>query len=183
MNKRWIAFFSQSGTELLEIIEKTGIVPDLIVTNKRSEKYRTINPTLIELYGDRFVSVSNKPTEQEYREVLGNFIFAPIVTLHGWLRIIPESICSSYDIYNGHPGDIINYPELKGKDPQVRAFQEDYKTAGVVIHKVIPQVDEGEILKYKVKIPIRNLDLTQLFTILRVESVKLWVQFINERMY
>ena len=177
MANKWITFFSQTGAEIADLSESIGRWPDLILTNKRPDHLRTIDPRIVE-YG--YTEVPNKPTVSDLDAVLQD---NAIITLHGWLRIMPEVICNKYLIYNGHPGDIINYPELKGKDPQLRAFQEDYKTAGVVIHKVIPQVDEGEILKYKVKIPIKNLDLTQLFTILRVESVKLWVQFINERMY
>ena len=42
-----------------------------------------------------------------------------LITLHGYLRIIPENICKQCKhIYNGHPGLINMYPELKGKDPQ-----------------------------------------------------------------
>jgi folate-dependent phosphoribosylglycinamide formyltransferase PurN len=50
-----------------------------------------------------------------------------IVTLHGWLRVIPAYVCERSRIYNGHPGLITKYPELKGKDPQVRAFIKEGK--------------------------------------------------------
>jgi folate-dependent phosphoribosylglycinamide formyltransferase PurN len=49
-------------------------------------------------------------------------------------------------MYNLHPGLITEYPELKGKDPQARVNSEDHDHVGVVIHKVTPGVDEGEVL-------------------------------------
>ena len=73
----------------------------------------------------------------------------PIITLHGWLRIMPPEICNRYEIYNGHPGLITKYPELKGKDPQMRAWEGDYEFCGSVLHRVTEGVDEGEIINLK----------------------------------
>jgi len=58
-----------------------------------------------------------------------------------------------------------------------------YKFIGTVLHKVIEQVDEGEIIAYKNKIPTRNLELDDYFRILRNESIGLWIQFLNKRLY
>ena len=69
-----------------------------------------------------------------------------IVTLHGWLRIVPPYVCERSKIYNGHPGLITKYPELKGKDPQEKAFKLKHKTIGCVLHKVSAGVDEGKIV-------------------------------------
>ena len=46
-----------------------------------------------------------------------------LITLNGWLRIVPPDKCAKYNIYNGHPGLITKYPELKGKDPQQRMWE------------------------------------------------------------
>lgn len=73
------------------------------------------------------------------------------VLLIGYLRILSKEVCERHEIYNVHPADIVNYPELKGKDPIERVYQEDpahikYDRLGVVLHRVIPEVDEGQIL-------------------------------------
>jgi folate-dependent phosphoribosylglycinamide formyltransferase PurN len=84
-------------------------------------------------------------------------------------------------MYNGHPGLITKYPELKGKDPQIRAFQGNYNTGGCVIHKVTPGVDEGEVLMER-EIGIRLLDLNETFRKLHDTSVDMWVEFLKERL-
>src|SRR5690606_27392402 len=73
------------------------------------------------------------------------------ILLIGYLRILSKKVCERHEIYNIHPADIVNHPELKGKDPIERVYQEDpahikYDRLGVVLHKVIPEVDEGKIL-------------------------------------
>ena len=70
-----------------------------------------------------------------------------LVTLHGYLRILPPSFCDKTRIYNGHPGLITKHPELKGFNPQKKAFEAGtYKTVGSVIHEVIPELDSGDVV-------------------------------------
>ncbi len=173
----WITFFSQTGSEIVQISEALGRWPDMIITNRRPKSARTINPKLPK---DKLYFTSNKPEEYEYLHYLRQ-IKNPIITLHGWLRVLPEGICNKYEIYNGHPGLITRYPELKGKDPQMRAFAGGYNTAGCVIHKVTPGVDEGEVLMES-EVGIRLLDLDGLFTILHKTSVNMWIEFLEERL-
>ena len=143
MKKPWIAFFSQTGTEIVDLAESLGRWPDLIVTNQRPAGLRVINKKLKE--ADVLVTVSNRPSVSELEEVIG-YYKDPIVTLHGWLRVMPPSICEKYTIFNGHPGLITEYPELKGKDPQIRAFEGKYPVIGCVLHRVTAGVDEGRVI-------------------------------------
>lgn len=102
-----------------------------------------------------------------------------VITLHGWLRIIPEEIIKEYPtMFNGHPGLITKYPELKGKDPQMKAWNLNLNTSGCVIHQVTAGVDEGPIMR-QVEIPIRNLTLDELFSELHSKSVELWCKFLK----
>ena len=149
----------------------------MIISNRRSDSARRINPNLPI---DRMYFTGNKPQASDYLHYLRQ-LENPIVTLHGWLRIVPEEVCNEYEMYNGHPGLITKYPELKGKDPQMRAFQGDYNTGGCVIHKVTPGVDEGEILMER-EVGIRLLDLDGLFHTLHKTSADMWIEFLKERL-
>ena len=172
--KTWIALFSQTGTEIVEVSKHLGRWPDYIVTNERPDHLRTINP---ELEG-KVIFVENKPTEAELELILsqGENQF---VTLHGWLRIMPPIICNKYLIYNGHPGLITMYPELKGKDPQMKAFNLKHDLMGCVIHKVTAGVDEGKVLK-EVFFNAWGITEENMWKTLRDRSSYLWIKFLKE---
>jgi len=175
MNRPWIAFFSQTGSEIVDIAKALGRWPDVIVTNQRPAGLRTINPELKE--SDVLVTVSNKPNVTELEEILG-YYKNPIVTLHGWLRIMPASICEKYSIFNGHPGLITEYPELKGKDPQMRALEGKYPVMGCVLHKVTAGVDEGRVIAEE-RFNAFEITEEEMWKATRDRSLYLWIQFLN----
>ena len=100
-----------------------------------------------------------------------------LITLHGYLRIIPPDICEKYNIYNGHPGYIIEHPELKGKDPQVRAWEAGHRWVGCVVHKVTAGVDEGPIEDFTA-VPNSAKSLDELYSLLKQKSLYLWTKFM-----
>ena len=173
-SRKHISFFSQTGSEIADIAEEIGIWPDLIVTNKRPIDLRTVDKRL----EGRYIELPNVPTEEDYLEVLENFV-DPVITLHGWLRIMPENICKEYLIFNGHPGLITEYEELKGKDPQKKAYDLKLEYSGSVIHRVTSEVDGGEILRAK-KVLIKGLELDEVFHILKQVSKEIWIDFIKK---
>ena len=136
---KWVALFSHTGTEIANISHRLTHWPDRIVTNKPPGAgfNKGINQEIT--YTNR------TPGVRKYRDILSG---ADLVTLHGWMRIVPEEICEEFNIYNLHPGLITEYPELKGKDPQIRVLDsiKTYDKIGCVIHKVVPEVDAGEIV-------------------------------------
>jgi len=147
----WKAFFSQSGSEIYELSKKIGRFPDAIITNKSLEDIDKINPDLLEKAFNKFIFIPKKPTIEEYKEAIK--YYADIITLHGYLRIVPPEICGKYRFYNGHPGLITKFPELKGKDPQAKVWfnhaERPYYQHGHVIHEVIPEVDAGKVVSEK----------------------------------
>ena len=179
MGRPWIAFFSQTGSEIVDISKSLKRWPDVIVTNERPARLRTINAELLEQ--DLLVTTPNKPTEKELLEII-EYYDNPIITLHGWLRIMPPNICENFYVYNGHPGLITEYPELKGKDPQVRAYEGiklgKYLDAGAVLHRVVAGVDEGRIIAQE-RFNAFNLELDDLFRILRDRSLYMWCKFLR----
>jgi folate-dependent phosphoribosylglycinamide formyltransferase PurN len=141
----WFAFFSQTGTEILDIHNNLGVTPDCVVTNRPPGDV-AINPGVLDLK-TQFKYTGSKPSATEYNSLLSECDYECFCTLHGWMRIIPEEICNDFEMYNLHPGLITTYPELKGKDPQIRSKDHElYEHVGVVIHRVSPGVDEGEVL-------------------------------------
>jgi folate-dependent phosphoribosylglycinamide formyltransferase PurN len=143
-NKRWVAFFSHTGSEIYKLSKKIGRFPDRVITNNPPDA--NINKQLKNRVD--IVYVRDKPDDADYERVIKDE--DSVVTLHGWMRIVPKKICKHYEIYNLHPGLITKYPELKGADPQKRVAEEPdeskYKKVGCVIHRVIHKVDEGKVL-------------------------------------
>jgi folate-dependent phosphoribosylglycinamide formyltransferase PurN len=175
-----ISLFSQTGSEIVNIARHFNKWPDLIITNKRPTSVRVIDPGLIDLVREgKVIEISNTPTKEDYHSIFSKYD-NPIITLHGWLRIIPESVCSKYEIYNGHPGLITEYPELKGKDPQLKAFKLGLSYSGAVIHKVTEGVDEGEIILSE-KVNIEKLNIDEIFLKLRDCSQSLWITFFRQK--
>ena len=131
---RWVALFSQTGSEIVELSKMIGHTPDYIYTNNMeiSEWHNKVKVTFVSDH-ERIMQT----LKESHRD--------DVITLHGYLRILPEDVVLNCNrIYNGHPGLISRYPELKGKDPQVRAVEYDY--IGSVVHEVTTEVDEGKII-------------------------------------
>ena len=169
MSKPWIAFFSQTGKEILDVSERIGRKPDLIITNNKN--YRKFNPEFYDKFSNIIVYLPEKPNIQDYHHLSTSYskLFTyGIITLHGYLRIIPREFCEEFKkIYNLHPGLITKYPELKGFNPQERAFNGDYETCGCVIHEVIPEVDSGKVIM-SYEIPLNKSSLDEVYNDLHI---------------
>jgi folate-dependent phosphoribosylglycinamide formyltransferase PurN len=177
---RHIALFSQTGSEIANLIER-GHVPDTVYYDQKDESI--IDDRVdIDNYGFRILKKDVKNVKF-LRELFGDPSEC-FITLHGWLNIIPKALCEEYKIFNGHPGFITKYPELKGKDPQKRAFEdrEKYKFIGSVIHRVIPEVDEGEILYNKCLLNAYNSEEGVIAACKRI-SLSIWLDFFNDKAY
>jgi folate-dependent phosphoribosylglycinamide formyltransferase PurN len=182
---KWIAFFSQTGNEIAEVSKQVGRWPDLIITNERPPHLRSINRDVL---SHNIITLPNKPSVEDYRRVLSEELYGEdyaiytkdyVISLHGWLRIMPKEIVREYPVmYNGHPGLINKYPELKGKDPQKKAWDLDLPISGCVIHRVTEKLDGGPIMRSQ-EISIRNLDMEVIFKKLHDLSIQQWASFLK----
>jgi folate-dependent phosphoribosylglycinamide formyltransferase PurN len=179
VNKKWCVFFSQTGSEIFNISRKINQVPDIIVTNKAKDQLLDINQDLFFEYGNRIVFLPKKPSIEEYKQVIPK---NALVTLHGWLRIIPPEICEEYEIYNLHPAPIHleGYNKYKGKDPQIRIFQDKAKYSGNVIHECIAELDAGKILEHN-HFDVQGFDLDMIFKLTHSKATELWCSFLENR--
>lgn len=175
-DKKWVAFFSHTGNEIYNISKQIGRFPDRVVTNKQPGD-KSINKKLSNRVD--MVYVKDRPEEEDYSRV----IWADsIVTLHGWMRVLPKKVCKEYDIYNLHPGLITKYPELKGADPQRRVFEcpdpDRYKHVGCVIHDVTAKVDAGKVRMSRSTFNVFPGTDT-LTKHLHTMATEMWIDFIN----
>jgi len=185
MKKPWVVLFSQTGSEIVKLKEHLGFWPDQIFTN--NSDVDTWHPEMLDLHkrgrakekGESRIKVVTK-LQAKTCNFLHNIDKKSLVTLHGWLRIIPKDICELYNIVNGHPGLINTYPELKGKDPQVRAYKENYGVIGSVVHKVTPEVDDGDVLEYTAIYRQQEDSLDDVFEKLAFTSLKSWQKFFKD---
>lgn len=108
-----------------------------------------------------------------------------VVLLFGYLRILSPEVCKRHAIFNLHPGDIVAYPELRGKDPIEKYFNnlgnygpvsETGYELGCVIHKVTKEVDEGPILS---RVKYIATDYEDAVSKSRKVAIEMWISFIN----
>jgi folate-dependent phosphoribosylglycinamide formyltransferase PurN len=179
---KWAALYSQSGSEICDISDKLGRYPDLVISDNvigvPKTDSRIVNASKC-IYGS--YKELTKKQKQEYYNVLEGY---DLITLHGWLNIVPEVVCEKYDIYNGHPGLINYYPELKGRDPQIRTWDSicTYMYIGSVVHKVTPVVDDGEILTFSKAFSTQCTSLDDTFNELRKTSLESWIEFLGTKL-
>jgi len=172
--KQWFAFFSHTGSEIVNLSKRLGTAPDRVITNKSPDE-TGIHTELPDLVKELNYTTA-KPEHGDYDRLLLNCRDC-ICTLHGWMRIIPKKICTEYDMYNLHPGLVTKYPELKGKDPQARV-QEHHEYIGLVVHRVTEGVDEGEVLVESSCLN-RSYNEKQVTTKLGGMAVDAWVDFFK----
>jgi folate-dependent phosphoribosylglycinamide formyltransferase PurN len=178
----WTVFVSQTGKEVYDICNLLNAVPKILVTNNPKRLNEKV-ATFLKAEGCELKTIPFNPLLEHYLQE--DILNSSIITLHGYLRILPGQFIASYSprtIYNGHPGLITYYEELKGKDPQIRAWEGKYPTVGSVIHKVTEGVDEGEVVRFTA---VNNTatSLDEMYDLLRETSLDSWKKFFKENIF
>lgn len=171
----WIALFSQTGSEIYNIASRINRVPDIIITNNDAPD--TWHPGIAELTSSMIIG-----KHKDLMSIMINMNTDALVTLHGYLRILPPEVVDRFNIVNGHPGDIVKYPELKGKDPQAKAIELGLPSTGAVLHKAVAEVDAGEILKHATRDILAGTTTEQLILDLKSLQLELWCELLRERL-
>ena len=170
----WITFFSQTGGEIQTLSKMLGRYPDLIVTNRN-------DLTDVKVKHRTMLKLPNKPSVQEYLDILKYYDSEnTIITLHGYLRILPAQVCNKYEIYNLHQGLITKYPELKGKDPQEKAYKLKLPTSGAVLHRVTAELDSGPIID-SFEINIQKKSVNEIYNNIYNRSADLWFTCLKRK--
>ncbi len=173
MKRTWIAMFSHTGSEIASVSNKINRYPDRVITNQAPGNIcsELVDNNLLDI-----LYCARTPDEPEYERMFSRG--SPIITLHGWMRVIPGRVCEHNEIINLHPGLITKYPELKGKDPQVRAWDLQHPYVGCVLHRASAEVDSGEIIDKKWSYNKFNTydDMEQR---LRANAEHLWIKYLK----
>ncbi len=173
--KPWVAMFSQTGSEIIAVSKKLNKFPDVILTNRAVSSIDEINQELLDKCYTNILFIPNKPTTDEYMFAIP---WDSIVTLHGYLRIIPSKVCTYRTIFNSHPANLIQNPELKGIHPQKRAYSMGLTFSGNTIHECVKEVDAGKILVAS-SVNIAKLSESEIIKKLHTDSIKQWSLFLR----
>lgn len=178
-NPIWIALFSQTGTELKELENSLGVSPTIVMTNSKVFEKTGHSFTRSTFWKKSHDEIVHWLSHSYNNETLSRVF----ITLHGYLRILPPDICQRYEIYNGHPAFIPLYPELKGKDPQIRTWQNSskYPIIGSVVHRCVAEVDAGEVVSC-VSYSNRVESEDEIFCQLKISSFEAWKWFLRKRL-
>lgn len=173
---RWIALFSQTGSEIVDIAEHLGVWPARIYTNNADTL--SYHPKI----KDRVIVMSPQAIEEQLK--YDSEINTSLVTLHGYLKLLTADVIDTgLEIYNGHPAYISKYPELKGKDPQEKTWdnREKYALIGSTIHRVNEGVDEGNVVREHV---VENNCKTkdEMYKTLKKTSLDSWLHFLKGKL-
>jgi hypothetical protein len=184
VKKDWGVLLSRTGTEVVDISLSLGFLPSLVVTNNLSK----LHPGNLNLLRDNNVSVEVIPFRPElknYTGVMSKYPNIKLLTLHGYLRILPEEFCDfvkrrGIRAYNGHPALISKYSDLKGFNMQeaIVGKQEKYPSIGSVVHEVSPVLDSGQIVT-TCEIPNIARNQEHAYSLLRKTSFEAWIYFFK----
>lgn len=170
----WYALYSQTGSEIDTISRTLGVSPTFVITDNHMGPIDNLG---------RYTQLICMNRETVEHKLLYLAAKDDIVTLHGYKRIISARTVMTLlergvKLFNGHPGAIDLYPELKGLDPQRRAIEEGYTTVGCVIHKVTPELDGGQIVMAK-HIKVEPNDLAT-YEKLHTLMTNMWIEFLSK---
>lgn len=184
--KKWVALFSKSGSEILSLINHFGFAPDLIVTTKTQEEFSQLDLSGA-VHIDSVKFLSKECRVKEYIDILTGADINPgwdVITLHGFLKIIPSRIVNRYPMINLHPGLISKYPELKGLNPQKRLLEniDGFEEYGCVLHEVIKDVDEGRIISESSRRIHEMISEDEIWDGFSEMALKLWIEYLTDKL-
>lgn len=181
-NRNHIMLFSQTGKECLEIINHFKQFPAALVLHQN--KRLKVCEELANTPGINRYTLPVKPTVSDYLKIFSRFD-NPIISLHGYLRLIPKEISENFFLVNGHPGLVQysiggNLDIIKGLDAQETLWKnrENYQAVGSIVHQVIPETDSGRIESIDIR---KNTAETkdEMYSLLRKTSLQSWIQFFE----
>lgn len=180
---KWYSLFSHTGkeTETVQKLMDEHLHLEAAITNNID--YNGPLPCVKLASGKRINEWLMEP---------GNVEPGSIITLNGYMRIVPAEVLDylasiNCKVYNIHPAPIWIYPDLKGKDPQERLWEGlqngKYTYIGVAIHEVDPGVDTGKLMHWRMELPVGICTKDDLYDRLHLIGTEMWLEFFREEMW
>ena len=134
-------------------------VVQLAIKNKHNLFIKELNGRKREMYDLELVSC-----------ILNLNVKIDLIVLAGWMRILTKQFISAFShIINLHPALPGKHPGATGIKDAFNDFQKGLvKKTGIMVHKVIEEIDAGEVIDFK-EIPIYENDTLETLT-KRVQS-------------
>lgn len=179
-NPKWYALYSHTGSEIQNIIDAIGVLPEMVLTNNLDY---TQGPSA------KVLNVFRGVAADINKYLLNDVQPGSLVTLNGYMRIIPEDVIEHLHsigctVLNMHPAPIGMYPDLKGKDPQERLYaglrDGTYTCIGATIHKVDAGVDTGDIVFEAAVLAPPYTNKNKLYKDLHELSTAMWLTVFTE---
>jgi len=148
--KKIVILFSGEGSNLENLIKtlhKKSVEVVMVITNKPNAK----GIEKAKKYGVDTMVINHKQytSREEFDKKLVesiNSLNVDLTVLAGFMRILTPVFTDHIDAINIHPSLL---PLFKGADALKRSFNSPMKVAGVSVHKVVSEVDGGEIIAQK----------------------------------
>lgn len=177
---KWYSLFSHTGSETAALQKLLEDDVKLVVAITNNSRYEGPLPC---------IKLTSAKAINEWLMAPGNIEPGSIVTLNGYMRIIPEEVINylhsiNCRLLNIHPAPIQMYPDLRGMDPQERLYEgiqsDKYHYIGVVIHNVDAGVDTGSIVNWSIELADPNMTKDELYQHLHDIGTKLWLEVFQE---
>ena len=172
-NYKKVSFLiSGSGSNLLEILKKNHNNKDFKIITIISNN--NISTKIKSYLGKFYKNVLVRECQRELQKK--NFYDTDIIFSVGYMKVIEKSIIENFDVINLHPSILPNY---KGLMTQKRMLINNEKYYGFTIHKVSPELDDGQIISNKTK-KINTKDESELLKKHKsLEHEFVYQQFVN----
>ena len=173
---KWYSLFSHTGSETaaLQKLLEDKVKLEVAITN--NSKYEGPLP---------YIKLTSVRDINEWLMEPGNVESGSIVTLNGYMRIVPEEVINylhsiGCKLLNIHPAPIQLYPDLRGMDPQERLYEGiqngKYQYIGAVIHNVDAGVDTGALVNWSLEMADPTMTKAMLYQPLPDVGTKLWLE-------
>ena len=95
---KWAALFSQTGSEICNLSEELGRYPDLVISDNTNESQNVdsrIELNCKKILWRKYKGLTKEEKLDYFRKHLTGF---DVISLHGWLNIVPGEICDEFRI-------------------------------------------------------------------------------------
>ena len=172
-NYKKVSFLiSGSGSNLLEILKKNHNNKDFKIITIISNN--NISTKIKSYLGKFYKNVLLRECQRTLQKK--NFYDTDVIFSVGYMKVIEKSIIENFDVINLHPSILPNY---KGLLTQKRMLINNEKYYGFSIHKVSPELDDGQTISNKTKKINTKNELELLKKHKSLEHKYVYKQFVN----